>query len=275
MPDVSSLDGRLLIRLEVLPGASPLERFEFAQRAGFDGIAFPGRHRDTFERPVRELVAQGSPLPVRSVSLGFDASLCSPDLHQRRRCRDSLRRLLDLCSDLGAGILNLPPALIQDNPVRFPINAVAEQDALLREQLPELGDAARERGILLLLEPVNRYESGYLHTLSHAGRLCAEIAHPAVGFTADLFHMQLEELNSAAALTTASKWLRHVHVAENTRVEPGPGQLDFEGPFRALQDAGYSGFVEVECRALSGPAEELLPASAHFLRQTWNRVCSA
>src|SRR5690606_27493737 len=126
-----------------------------------------------------------------------------------------------------------PPVLIQDNAER--LSDEAEQDALLLEQLPALGDEAARRGVVLLLEPVNRYESDYLNTLAHAARLCAAVGHPAVGCTADFFHMQIEELRPAESLRRAGPWLRHIHVAENARVEPGPGSLDFRPGFAALR----------------------------------------
>jgi len=258
----------LWIRLEVLPGDSVPAMVEAAARAGFDGIAFPGRLRSRFE--TETLAARASlDLPVRAVSLGFEGSPCSPEPRLRQRFHDSMLELLDLTATLGARLLNLPPALVEDLPERFPAAAIAEQDRLLHEQLPALADAAAERDLTLLLEPVNRYETEYLRTLGHADRLATELEHPAIGITADFFHMQLEELDPPAALAEVAGTLRHVHLAENTRVEPGPGSLDFVAGFRALHRAGYRGALEVECRSLSGPAESVLPACAEFLHRCW------
>ena len=63
----------------------------------------------------------------------------------------------------------------------------------------------------------------------------------------------------------------HVHVAENTRVEPGPGSMDYGPGFRELHLSGYVGLIEVECRYLSGIADEVLPSSADYLRRAWNQ----
>lgn len=178
-------------------------------------------------------------------------------------------RLFDIGAELGVGLLNVPPVLIQDNPVR--LDDKAKQDALLVEQLPSICDEARERDLLFLLEPVNKYESDYLHNVPHAAWLCEKIDHPNLGLTADFFHMQLEELNIPASIHQAGKWIKHVHVAENTRVEPGPGSLDFVPGFAALKALGYDGIIEVECRYLSGPGEEVLPRSVDYLRAEWAR----
>jgi sugar phosphate isomerase/epimerase len=165
-------------------------------------------------------------------------------------------------------LLNLPPCLIQDNPER--VTDRAECDGLLLEQLPALGDAARERDVMLLLEPVNKYESDYLNSIEDAAGLTRKLGHSHIACTADFFHMQMEELHMDVALNRAGAFVRHVHVAENTRVEPGPGSLDFGPGLRALKETGYQGLIEVECRWLSGPAESVLPASVEYLRRGWN-----
>ena len=264
----SSLANRLTIRLEVVPGNTVVQRVDFAARCGFDGIAFPGRLKDRFGQATLESLSDLA-LPVKTVSLGFHGSLCSSSEHVRQRCRDSLLSLFDFCAALGAGSVNMPPILNADNLQRFPADAIDQQDKLLIDQLPALGDEAARRGIELLIEPVNRFETDYLKTLRHAVRICESVDHRAIGLTPDFFHMQMEELDTAASLREAAKWIRHLHVAENTRVEPGPGQLDLRPGFRVLREAGYQGLVEVECRSLSGPAEVVLPKSAAYLRNEW------
>lgn len=258
---------KLSIRLEVLPGDSVAEQLANAAGFGFDAIALPGRFKDRWLPGLRDCLAD-SPLPMAGISLGFRHSLLSSDEARRGECRDSLMKLLDLCAELGAKLLNVPPCLIQDNAER--ISDRERCDALLLEQLPAIGDAARDRGVLFLLEPVNQYESDYMNSIEEAARLAERIDHPNIACTADFFHMQMEELHADEALRSVGRQVRHVHVAENTRVEPGPGSLDFRPGFRALKDGDYAGLIEVECRWLSGPAEKVLPKSVEYLRAEWN-----
>ena len=177
--------------------------------------------------------------------------------------------LFDFTAALGAISVNMPPVLIMDNPERFPAKAVAEQDRLLIEQLPALGEEAAKRELELLIEPVNSFETDYLTTVGHAARICEQVDHPAIGLTPDFYHMQMEELDIQAALRDAARGIRHLHTAENTRVEPGPGEMTFRPGFRAMKEAGYTGLVEIECRTLSGPAGEVLPLSSAYLRREW------
>ena len=259
------------IRLEVLPGESLVEKFANAAACGFDAVELPGRYLPDYRA---ELLAckDRLPLPISSISLGFRGSLVSADGEARRQCRDDTRDLLALCADLGAAGLVMPPMLNQDGHQRLAdvgncADVRAAEDALLLEQLPELAEAAGSAGKLILLEPVNRFETDYLYELAHATALCERLDHPAVGITVDFFHMQIEELNPPEAIRRAGRWVRHVHVAENTRVEPGPGWLDFRPGFEALRDVGYDGFIVVECRTLSGPAGEVLPRCVRYLRE--------
>lgn len=258
---------KLSIRLEVLPGDGVAAQIANAARFGFDAIALPGRFKDRWLTELRACIAD-SPLPMASISLGFRHSLLSPDPTRRADCRDSLVELLDLCAEFGAKLLNVPPCLIQDNADRVTDRATCE--ALLLEQLPTVGDAARDRGVLFLLEPVNKYESDYLNSIEPAAELTRRLGHSHVACTADFFHMQMEELHTEGALRRAGDQVRHVHVAENTRVEPGPGSLDFRPGFKALKDVGYNGLIEVECRWLSGVAEDVLPRAADYLRKEWD-----
>lgn len=266
--DVNSLDGRLSIRLEVLPGDSVKQRVELAARCGFNGIAFPGRFRKEFGEESIVLKDQLA-LPIETVSLGFEGSLCSPDPNSRELCFRSLIELFDFTAALGAKSVNMPPILKQDGVARFPADAVETQDQLLIDQLPLLGDEAEKRGLQLLIEPVNKSESDYLNTVIHAAEICEKVNHPAIGLTPDFFHMQKEEVDIPASLIRAGAAIRHIHTAEHNRVEPGPGTLDFKPGFKALKAMNYTGLVEVECRSLSGEAEIVLPQSVAYLREEW------
>lgn len=266
-PDIS-------IRLEVLPGDTVAEQIANAAEYGFDAIALPGRFKDRWLPELRECLNDAA-LPMASISLGFAHSLLSPQKSRRQKCRDSLLWLMDLCAELNAPRLNVPPCLIQDNPERIQdageFAGLRERlDAMLFEQLPDIGDAAAKRGVTFLLEPVNKYESEYLNSVVHAAELVRSLNHPAVKATADFFHMQLEELHTAEALRGAGAAIGHVHVAENTRVEPGPGSLDFRPGFRVLKEGGYQQMIEIECRHLSGRAEVVLPQALAYLREIWN-----
>ena len=259
-------DCEISVRLEMLPGKRVIDKLNNAKKYGFDGVSLPGRFLSSYIEELLECLAD-VPLPLDSISLGFEGSLVSPRKEIRSKCKDSLVELFDLCAKLGVKSLNMPPVLIQDNPERLAEKEA--QDELLLEQLPDLCDEAEKRGVTLLLEPVNNYETEYLTTLPHAAMLCEKINHSYLGITCDFYHMQIEELNIPESILAAGKWIKRVHVAENTRVEPGPGSLDFKPGFKALKEVGYDGIIEIECRKLSGKPEDVLPRSIEYLNGLW------
>ena len=56
-----------------------------------------------------------------------------------------------------------------------------------------------------------------------------------MGLTIDTFHMQLEESNYRQAIRNVQDQIRHVHLADNTRTEPGSGSLNLTAIFQALK----------------------------------------
>jgi D-psicose/D-tagatose/L-ribulose 3-epimerase len=66
------------------------------------------------------------------------------------------------------------------------------------------------------------------------------------GVTLDLFHMNIEEADWAQALRDAGDYLVDVHVADNNRLPPGQGALDWDLLMRTLRDIGYDQYLTVE-----------------------------
>lgn len=253
----------LAIRLEVLSGNSVLEKFSNAADYGFDAVELPGRNLNNYRD---ELLAcqKKLPLPICSISLGFNGSLLSADEEVRKECRNDIKYLLGLCAELGAVGLVMPPILLIDKCERL---AGEVEDSLILEQLPELAEYAHKRAVHLMLEPVNRGETDYLTKLAHAVWLCEQVDNPGLAITADWFHMSLEEKDMAAALRRCGKWLKHFHISEKpNRTEPAPGGLDFKAAFDVLHEIGYQGYTVLECRGLSGPADEVLSRSIKYLK---------
>ena len=81
----------------------------------------------------------------------------------------------------------------------------------------------------------------------------------------------------ATPIAGASAHLGHVHLADNNRLQPGAGCLDFTVPFAALKGINYPGYLGLECSLRRGPApgdrpEVALPETARFLREQWERA---
>lgn len=62
----------------------------------------------------------------------------------------------------------------------------------------------------------------------------------------DTFHMNIEEQSIYDAIKNARRYLAHFHLADNNRLAPGQGHLDFKKIIKALKEIGYKGFVSAE-----------------------------
>jgi len=70
---------------------------------------------------------------------------------------------------------------------------------------------------------------------------------PRLKLLYDIYHMQVMEGNIIHTLTSNLDVIGHVHVADVPgRHEPGTGELDYANIFKALQEAGYDGYVGFE-----------------------------
>jgi sugar phosphate isomerase/epimerase len=122
----------------------------------------------------------------------------------------------------------------------------------------------------VFLEPLNRYEATFLRRVEQAAEVAARIGSPRVRSLADLFHMNIEEADLAEPIRNAAPYLGYVHIADNNRLQPGAGCLDF----RPLKEIGYAGYVSIECTGFGGPLvsgglEAMLPETVRYVRAEW------
>lgn len=111
--------------------------------------------------------------------------------------------------------------------------------------LKEIYDHAERAGVRLAIEPLNRFETYFLNRHDQALALATEVG-PRCGICLDFFHMNIEEVDMFAAIKKAGSRLADVHVAENNRLAPGMGAIDWKRAVRTLQDMGYQGALTLE-----------------------------
>jgi sugar phosphate isomerase/epimerase len=260
---------RLSCQEVLVPGETFAERLKNLERYGFEGVELNGAAlNDPASLTEREAALRDSPVRASSICGGAPAELVHPDPKRRHACADALRRHLDIAARLGAaGPITVPIFNNNDRlPDLSPWKSRAELERpLLVEMLRPLAAHAAGVGAAVLLEPLNRYEANVLPRQRDGAAVVREVSSPGLRLMSDAFHMHIEEPDSPAALREVGDVIGHVHLADNTRLEPGTGDIDFAAFFAALRETGFTGWMALECR-LSGPAEEVLPRSAAFLR---------
>jgi D-psicose/D-tagatose/L-ribulose 3-epimerase len=125
----------------------------------------------------------------------------------------------------------------------------AERAAVLRslaDALAPLCDYAGERGVRLAVEPLNRYETSVLNTVAQTLEAIDPLPAAACGVLADVYHLNIEERDPAAALRACGERLAHVHVCANDRGAPGADHLDWPALMAGVRAAGYGGPLVIE-----------------------------
>jgi len=253
-------------------GQTPAEQLEFLRRCGFSGMELRLTVADAelpayMDRLQEALEVTG--LRVCSV-ITPDAAFWRPfDGRQAMESKlASLLRNLRIAGPLGAVSLFCPEYCAQQslslwNPPP-PMNY--SERMLLLELLDRAADVAEKVGGVIVIEPLNRYETHLIQRLEAAVELCQALDSPRVGVLADFFHMNIEEADIGKSIASAASWIRHVQLADSNRCLPGQGHLDFRPGFRALVQGGYQGFMALECRA-HPPLEETLTRCVQFVQQ--------
>ncbi|MBK9124237.1 MAG: sugar phosphate isomerase/epimerase [Chloroflexi bacterium] len=269
---------KIAIQHHLLPGSSLTEQFQHAAEFGFDGVeltawGLPFVEFGTFSDHTHAVSAaiRVSHLPVSSLCSMAKDDLVHADPAERASRLDGLVNALHYADTLGAaGVIALPLRKQFPVPDLSPIGDAQQlSEQLLVHALKEAIRQTPDAKSLILLEPLNRYETPYLKTLAHAAAICKAVGSPRVKIMADLFHMVLEEKDLPAALADNAALIGHVHLADSNRQLPGQGHTDFTACFKALRSANYDGWFALEC-GVTGKLNEVLPATVKHLRACWD-----
>jgi catechol 2,3-dioxygenase-like lactoylglutathione lyase family enzyme len=98
----------------------------------------------------------------------------------------------------------------------------------------------------VVIEPVNRYEIDFLNSVEETASFLDRHGLRGIGLMPDLFHMNIEDADPAAALRRHARRVEYVHFADSNRNAPGSGHMDFVSPLRALGDSGFKGWIALE-----------------------------
>lgn len=167
--------------------------------------------------------------------------LTDPDAEVRRRAIHFIGQLIDVAGQFGA------PVILGSMQGRWG-DGVSREQALqwLAEALNELGERAAKFGAPVLYEFLNRYETNLFNSVETSLAFLDTLRTQNVKLLCDLFHMNIEERDIAAALRLAGDRVGHVHFADTNRHAIGCGHLDVAPIARALGDIRYSGFISGE-----------------------------
>jgi hydroxypyruvate isomerase len=229
-----------------------LERFAAAAAAGFKGAEF----KDPFACSKADVVSAVRNSGLRPVLFNMPAGDwaggergigCIPG--REGEVRDGVALSVDYALALGTKTINMlagvPPRDADSRQVRetFVTN--------LRYAAGEL----RKRGMRLVIEPVNTYDSPgvFLTRTSQAVDIIRDVGADNLGIEYDVYQAQLMEGDLTNTLQRHIGLIWHMQVADvPSRAQPGTGEINYEHVLGVIDRVGYDGWIGCDYKPI-GP----------------------
>lgn len=223
-----------------------LDRFAAAARAGFRGVEYVG----PYDYPPAEIAARLRDngltqalfnLPVGDWASGDRGLACHP--HRVAEFREGVTRAVQYAHALGCPTVNCLAG------IPSPRSTIAESHRTLIENLRYAADRLAEAQVLLVIEPVNRFDMpGF--SITHSGRaldIIDETGSNNIKLQYDMYHMQRMEGDLAVTIERRLPRIGHIQIAGNPgRNEPSVGEINYRFLIERLDALGYEGWVGAE-----------------------------
>jgi D-psicose/D-tagatose/L-ribulose 3-epimerase len=233
--------------------SSPLTTTEFARLAahvaamGFDLIEVPIENPGDFDYAQAGAVARDHGLGITvCAAMSPDRDLIHPDDGIRANGMAYVRHCIEAAATMGSHNLGGPLYAAVGRTWQATADERSAYTDLLVDQLTALSAHAADHGVVLGVEPLNRFETSVLNLTADAIAIVDRVGSPACGLMLDTFHMNIEESSIGAALRAAGPRLKHLHACENDRGAPGSGHVPWTEVAEALRDISYDGGVVIE-----------------------------
>jgi sugar phosphate isomerase/epimerase len=187
----------------------------------------------------------------------------TPDKALRDRSWEYVRKLVDLCADLGPrGVM-----VFGSPKQRSSTGGLAPADAarLLTDGLAGLAPHALDRGVTILIEALPNTESDVVTSLDEAARIVRAIGSEAVRTMFDCHNAMNETEPHSVLVDRHFDVIRHVHINETDGRHPGTGAYDYRAVLEVLARRGYRGWLSLEVFDFSAGADKIAADSLRYM----------
>lgn len=210
---------------------------------GYTKLEIAGSPEQYNTKEVRQLLQKYKISCWGSVTLMLgERNLLAKDEGQRARSVQYVKDVVRMVKELEGTMVSVVPATVGKI---VPDARPEEEWKWAVDALKEVYAYAEESGILLGIEPINRFETYFINRGDQALAL-AEAVGANCGVCLDTFHMNMEEADLFEAIRRTKGRLVGFHVADNNRMAPGMGHLDWNKIVSTLKEIGYDDVLSVE-----------------------------
>jgi len=242
---------------------------EAAAELGFDAVEIFAPSSTAVDRDELNGLLEKHGLKVAAVGTGagmvkHGLNLTHPDADHRAKARAFVKEMIDFGAAYNA------PAIIGSMQGRWggDIDRPAALQ-LLADSLNELGPYAKSQGVILIYEPLNRYETNLITTMADGAEFMKTLSTDNVKLLADLFHMNIEESCIANGIEAGGEHIGHVHFVDSNRRAAGFGHMNYQPIAAALKKINYQGYACAEALPLpdsKAAAAQTMKAFNEFLK---------
>lgn len=171
-----------------------------------------------------------------------ERNLLAKDPAQRKMSVQYVKDVAKMVYELGGKVISLVPATVGKI---VPDARPDEEWEWAIAGIQEIYRYTEDHGLKIGIEPINRFETYFINRGEQALAL-AEAVGPNCGVCLDTFHMNLEEVDMFSTMKKVGKRLVNFHVADNNRMAPGMGHLNWEKIIGTLKEINYDSVLSVE-----------------------------
>jgi D-psicose/D-tagatose/L-ribulose 3-epimerase len=214
---------------------------------GFDTVEIPVEAPEHVDPAVLKAAAESA-----GIAIGSICACMGPGRDLRGNAKEQktgyqyISKLIDQAAAMGCPRIIGPLYSVVGK--RGPVSPADQKKefAAVVKNLKALAKHAALKGVELVVEPLNRFETDFLNTCDQGLKLIKAVGAKNVKLHLDTFHMNIEEKNQAAAILKAGKHLGHFHACGTDRGTPGNDSLDWAPIVKALHEIGYDQDIVIE-----------------------------
>jgi len=229
--------------LSLFPGDRE-KAFTVAKELGFDGIEISvADPEETSLSKLRDLVnkyqVEISAIATGGVAVRDGLIFSSSDKSIRKAAVQRINKHIGFASHFNAVVvIGLVKGWVDGN--------YSQCENYVTECLKECNGYAAKKRVILALEPINRFQEDFFHSILDCKEYLDRIKFSNVKMMIDSFHMNIEDANMWENMHQAKEYIVHVHYSDNNRLAPGMGHFDFLKMNKVLKEIDYKGYISVE-----------------------------
>jgi len=213
---------------------------------GYEGVEVSIRDPKVVDKDELMRILKENHIRLASVATGQAAlkdglTFTHPDRKVRDRAVQRFIEQIDFAARFSASVIiglirgSLPENIARDKAIGWVVQACRE-----------CADFAEGKGVVVLVEMINRYELNWLNSVLEGIDFLEKVKRDNVLLHIDTYHMNIEEPSLEKSILQAGSLIGYVHLVDSNRWAPGYGHINFREVISALKKIGYKGYLSLE-----------------------------